>query len=119
MWSIWPNFLNMCGADVRGAGTDVIKVRGVEQMHGCTYSIIPDQIEAGSYMVAAAATGGDVLVKNVTPKHLEPITAQAPPVRALRWRSLTMLCGFAAPATSGPSRSTPCPTRASPPICSP
>ena len=68
------NFLNMMGADVRGAGTDVIKVRGVEKMHGCTYSIIPDQIEAGSYMVAAAATGGDVLVKNVTPKHLEPIT---------------------------------------------
>ena len=70
------NFLNMCGADVRGAGTDVIKVRGVERMHGCTYSIIPDQIEAGSYMVAAAATAGDVLVKNVTPKHLEPITAK-------------------------------------------
>ena len=68
------NFLNMCGADIRGAGTDVIKVRGVEKMHGCTYSIIPDQIEAGSYMVAAAATGGDVLIKNVTPKHLEPIT---------------------------------------------
>ena len=68
------NFLNMCGANIRGAGTDVIKVRGVEKMHGCTYSIIPDQIEAGSYMVAAAATGGDVLVKNVTPKHLEPIT---------------------------------------------
>ena len=72
--TILANFLNMCGADVRGAGTDVIKVRGVEKMHGCTYSIIPDQIEAGSYMVAAAATGGDVLVKNVTPKHLEPIT---------------------------------------------
>ena len=70
------NFLNMCGADVRGAGTDVIKVRGVQQMHGCTYSIIPDQIEAGSYMVAAAATGGDVLIKNVTPKHLEPITVK-------------------------------------------
>ena len=70
------NFLNMCGADVRGAGTDVIKVRGVEKMHGCTYSIIPDQIEAGSYMVAAAATGGAVLIKNVTPKHLEPITAK-------------------------------------------
>ena len=70
------NFLNMCGADVRGAGTDVIKVRGVRQMHGCTYSIIPDQIEAGSYMVAAAATGGDVLIENVTPKHLEPITAK-------------------------------------------
>ena len=70
------NFLNMCGADIRGAGTDVIKVRGVSQLHGCTYSIIPDQIEAGSYMVAAAATGGDVLIKNVTPKHLEPITAK-------------------------------------------
>ena len=54
----------------------MIKVRGVEKMHGCTYSIIPDQIEAGSYMVAAAATGGDVLIKNVTPKHLEPITAK-------------------------------------------
>ena len=70
------NFLNMCGADIRGAGTDVIKVRGVSQLHGCTYSIIPDQIEAGSYMVAAAATGGDVLIKNVTPKHLEPITSK-------------------------------------------
>ena len=70
------NFLNMCGADVRGAGTDVIKVRGVQQMHGCTYSIIPDQIEAGSYMVAATITGGNVLIKNVIPKHLEPITSK-------------------------------------------
>ena len=70
------NFLNSMGANIMGAGTDVIKVRGVEKMHGCTYSIIPDQIEAGSYMVAAAATGGDVLIKNVTPKHLEPITAK-------------------------------------------
>ena len=70
------NFLNSMGADVRGAGTDTIKVNGVEQLHGGTYSIIPDQIEAGSYMVAAAATAGDVLVKNVTPKHLEPITAK-------------------------------------------
>lgn len=70
------NFLNMMGADVRGAGTDVIKVRGVKKMHGCTYSIIPDQIEAGTYMVAAAMTGGNVLVKNVIPKHLEPITAK-------------------------------------------
>ncbi len=68
------NFLNSMGADVRGAGTDVIKIRGVEEMHGCTYSIIPDQIEAGTYMVAAAATKGDVLVKNVIPKHLESIT---------------------------------------------
>ncbi len=70
------NFLNAMGADVRGAGTDVIKIHGVSALHGCTYSIIPDQIEAGTYMVAAAATGGDVLVKNVTPKHLESITAK-------------------------------------------
>ncbi len=70
------NFLNTMGADVRGAGTDVIKIRGVEKMHGCTYSIIPDQIEAGSYMVAATMTGGNVLIKNVIPKHLEPITAK-------------------------------------------
>lgn len=70
------NFLNMMGADVRGAGTDVIKIRGVAKMHGCTYSIIPDQIEAGSYMVAATITGGNVLIKNVIPKHLEPITTK-------------------------------------------
>lgn len=70
------NFLNTMGADVRGAGTDVIKIRGVEEMHGCTYSIIPDQIEAGSYMVAATMTGGNVLIKNIIPKHLEPITAK-------------------------------------------
>ncbi|MBR0535664.1 MAG: UDP-N-acetylglucosamine 1-carboxyvinyltransferase [Clostridia bacterium] len=68
------NFLNSMGADVRGAGTEVIKIRGVENMHGCTYSIIPDQIEAGTYMVAAAAAGGDVIVNNVIPKHLESIT---------------------------------------------
>ena len=70
------NFLNMCGADVRGAGTDVIKVRGVERMHGCTYSIIPDQIEAGTFMCAAAVTRGDITVKNVIPKHLEAISAK-------------------------------------------
>lgn len=70
------NFLNTMGADVRGAGTDVIKIRGVETLHGCEYSIIPDQIEAGTYMVAAAATRGNVLVKNVIPKHLESITAK-------------------------------------------
>ena len=70
------NFLNTMGADVRGAGTDVIKIRGVKKMHGCTYSIIPDQIEAGSYMVGAAITGGNVLIKNVIPKHLEPITSK-------------------------------------------
>lgn len=70
------NFLNTMGADVRGAGTDVIKIRGVREMHGCTYSIIPDQIEAGSYMAAATITRGNVLIRNVIPKHLEPITAK-------------------------------------------
>ena len=70
------NFLNMMGADIHGAGTDVIKIHGVKQLHGCNYSIIPDQIEAGSYMVAAAITKGDVTLRNVTPTHLEPITAK-------------------------------------------
>ncbi|WP_369299036.1 UDP-N-acetylglucosamine 1-carboxyvinyltransferase [uncultured Neglectibacter sp.] len=70
------NFLNTLGADVRGAGTDTIKIHGVQKLRGATYSIIPDQIEAGTYMVAAAATGGDVTVKNVTPKHLESISAK-------------------------------------------
>ena len=70
------NFLNSMGADIMGAGTDVIKIRGVEHLGGACYSIIPDQIEAGTYMVAAAATGGNVLVKNVIPKHLESITAK-------------------------------------------
>lgn len=70
------NCLNFMGADIRGAGTDIIKIRGVKKLNGCTYSIIPDQIEAGTYMVAAAATGGDVLIKNVTPKHLDSISAK-------------------------------------------
>ena len=68
------NFLNSMGADIRGAGTDVIKIRGVKELHGANYSIIPDQIEAGTYMVMAAATGGDILVKNIIPKHLESIS---------------------------------------------
>lgn len=68
------NFLNSMGADIRGAGTDTIKIRGVERLSGGSYAIIPDQIEAGTYMVAAAATGGDVLIQNVIPKHLESIT---------------------------------------------
>ncbi len=70
------NFLNSMGAQIRGAGTDVIKIRGVDFLHGITYSIIPDQIEAGTYMCAAVATRGKVLVKNITPKHLESITAK-------------------------------------------
>ena len=67
------NFLNSMGADVRGAGTDTVKVYGVEKLHGGSYAVIPDQIEAGTYMVAAAATHGEVLVKNIIPKHLECI----------------------------------------------
>jgi UDP-N-acetylglucosamine 1-carboxyvinyltransferase len=70
------NFLNSMGANIMGAGTNVIKIRGVEKLHGVTYSIIPDQIEAGTYLVAAAATGGDVTITNVTPKHLESIVAK-------------------------------------------
>ena len=70
------NFLNSMGADIMGAGTDVIKIRGVETLHGGTYSVIPDQIEAGTYMAAVMATGGSVLVRNVIPKHLECITAK-------------------------------------------
>lgn len=70
------NFLNSMGADIRGAGTDVIKIHGVSYLKGITYSVIPDQIEAGTYMVAAAATRGNVLIKNVIPKHLESITAK-------------------------------------------
>ena len=70
------NFLNSMGANIMGAGTGVIKIRGVEELHGTEYSIIPDQIEAGTYMVAAAATRGDVMIENVTPKHLESIAAK-------------------------------------------
>ncbi len=70
------NFLNAMGADVKGAGTDVIKIRGVERLHGGTYSIIPDQIEAGTFMAAVAACGGQALIKNVIPKHLECITCK-------------------------------------------
>lgn len=70
------NFLNCMGANIKGAGTDVIRIKGVEKLHSTTYSIIPDQIEAGTFMVAAAATKGDVLIKNVIPKHLEAITAK-------------------------------------------
>ena len=70
------NFLNLMGANVTGAGTDVIRIKGVSSLHGCSYSIIPDQIEAGTFMVAVAAAKGDVTLKNVTPKHLESITAK-------------------------------------------
>ena len=70
------NFLNSMGANIKGAGTDVIRIRGVEKLHGTEYTIIPDQIEAGTFMLAAAATKGDVTIKNVIPKHLESISAK-------------------------------------------
>ena len=70
------NFLNGMGANIRGAGTDVIRIVGVEKLHKTEYSIIPDQIEAGTFMFAVAAAGGDVMVKNVIPKHLEATTAK-------------------------------------------
>lgn len=70
------NFLNLAGANIVGAGTDIIKIKGVDSLKGVTYSIIPDQIEAGTYMAAAVATGGDVLIKNIIPKHLDCITSK-------------------------------------------
>lgn len=70
------NFLNAMGANIKGAGTDVIRIKGVSRLHGATYSIIPDQIEAGTFMFAAAATRGDVVIKDVIPKHLESLSAK-------------------------------------------
>ncbi len=70
------NFLNSMGAKIKGAGTDIIKIKGVDKLSGTRYAIIPDQIEAGTYMVMAAATKGDVTIQNVIPKHLEPISAK-------------------------------------------
>ena len=70
------NFLNCMGANIKGAGTDVIRIKGVDRLHGCTYSIVPDQIEAGTFMFAAAATNGKVLINNVIPRHLESLSAK-------------------------------------------
>ncbi|NLK36972.1 MAG: UDP-N-acetylglucosamine 1-carboxyvinyltransferase [Epulopiscium sp.] len=70
------NFLNFMGANIKGAGTDIIRITGVEKLHGARYTIIPDQIEAGTYMIAAAVTGGNVLVKNIIPKHMDSLAAK-------------------------------------------
>ena len=70
------NFLNTMGASIKGAGTDTIRIKGVKELSGCSYTIIPDQIEAGTYMIAAAATGGDVTVVDVIPKHMEAVSAK-------------------------------------------
>lgn len=77
------NFLNSMGANIKGAGTDVIRIKGVEKLHGTEYSVIPDQIEAGTFMCMAAATKGDVVIKNVIPKHLEAITAKLTEIGAI------------------------------------
>jgi UDP-N-acetylglucosamine 1-carboxyvinyltransferase len=84
------NFLNSMGADIKGAGTDIIKLRGVKKLHGGTYSIIPDQIEAGTFMVAAAVTKGEVYIKNVIPKHLESITAKLTEMELMLWNLMTV-----------------------------
>ena len=86
------NFLNSMGANIRGAGTDVIRIRGVQRLHRTEYSVIPDQIEAGTFMFAAAATQGDVTVMNVIPKHLRRRQPSCWRSDA-RWRSLTTRCG--------------------------
>ena len=70
------NFLNLMGANIKGAGTDVIRIRGVEELHGCEYAVVPDQITAGTYMIAAAATKGNILVKNVVPPHMDSVSAK-------------------------------------------
>jgi UDP-N-acetylglucosamine 1-carboxyvinyltransferase len=70
------NFLNMMGASIKGAGTDVIRIKGTKQLHGCSYAIIPDQIEAGTFMIAATATKGNIVINNIIPTHLEAISAK-------------------------------------------
>ena len=70
------NMLNSMGANIKGAGTDVIRIEGVKKLHGAEYSVIPDQIEAGTFMMAAAATRGDITVKNVIPKHLDCLSSK-------------------------------------------
>lgn len=70
------NFLNKMGANIKGAGTDTIKIKGVEELHGGNFSVIPDQIEAGTFMIAAAATGGDVVISNIIPEHMESLSAK-------------------------------------------
>ena len=70
------NYLNKMGAKIRGAGTDTIRIEGVKELHGADYTIIPDRIEAGTYMIAAAMTGGDVIIENVLPEHQKPLIAK-------------------------------------------
>ena len=112
------NFLNSMGADIMGAGTDVIKVRGVPGLRGGSYSIIPDQIEAGTYMAAVAAAGGEVRIKNVIPKHLDCITAKLVEMGVeVEEEDDAVLVRRTGPLYRATSR--PFPIPASPPTCSP
>ena len=90
------NFLNSMGANVRGAGTDTIKIHGVDRLNGGSYAIIPDQIEAGTYMAAVAATGGQILIKNIIPKHMDCITAKLVEM-VWKWRRTRIRFWSAAP----------------------
>ena len=112
------NFLNSMGANIKGAGTDVIRIKGVEKLHGTSYSIIPDQIEAGTFMCAAAATMGDIMVKNVIPKHLEATTAKLEEI-GCEVEEFDDAVRVVASKRLKRTHVKPCPIRAIPQTCSP
>lgn len=111
------NFLNSMGADIKGAGTDSIKIRGVKRLNGGSYAIIPDQIEAGTYMAAVAACGGQVLVRGIIPKHMDCITAKLQEM-GVQVEEQETRCSYAARASSIVPTSRRFPTPAFRPICS-
>ena len=112
------NFLNSMGADIKGAGTDSIRIRGVEKLNGGTYCIIPDQIEAGTYMAAVAAAGGRLLIRNVIPKHMDCISAKLTEMGVtVEEEDDTLLVSRSGLCSAPTSRPSPIP--ASPRICSP
>ena len=113
------NFLNSMGADIKGAGTDSIRIRGVEKLTGGTYCIIPDQIEAGTYMAAVAAAGGRLLIRNVIPKHMDCISAKLTEMGVTVEEEDDTLLVTPVPARSSAPMSKPSPIPASPRICSP
>ena len=112
------NFLNSMGADIKGAGTDSIRIKGVERLSGGTYCIIPDQIEAGTYMAAVAATGGQLLIRNIIPKHMDCISAKLMEMGVtVEEQDDTMLIRRSGPLQRANVKTLPTP--ASPRICSP
>jgi UDP-N-acetylglucosamine 1-carboxyvinyltransferase len=92
------NFLNMMGASIKGAGTDIIRITGRDHLHGCSYAVIPDQVEAATFMIAAAATKGDVIIKNIIPTHLEAISAKLMEMGAYCFRATTAANSISASA---------------------